>query len=191
MNTALLVIDVQKIYTDPESEMKCQDSHGTVSRINKLIEKFNREGHPIFYVRHIHKKDGSDLGRMFDASGEVEDPNFIDNTDEVEYDKDLIRVNNAIEIIKNRYNAFANTKLHEQLKRLNIEKISICGFMTNFCCESTTRSAHDLDYYVDFILDATGTPGTENINESKMRDIIGELLDGYFARVFTTEEYLA
>ena len=30
--------------------------------------------------------------------------------------------------------------------------------MTNVCCETTARAAHDKDYFVDFIADATGAP---------------------------------
>ena len=39
--------------------------------------------------------------------------------------------------------------------------------MTNFCCESTARYAHDVDFHVDFISDATGTPGTDNLSEAR------------------------
>ena len=62
--------------------------------------------------------------------------------------------------------------------------------MTNFCCESTARDAHDRDYFVDFIIDATGTPGTDNFNERKIRKIVSELLSSGFARIKTTKEYL-
>jgi len=38
--------------------------------------------------------------------------------------------------------------------------------------------------------DATGTPGTETINENEMRRIVGELLSAGFARVYETESYI-
>lgn len=191
MKSALLVIDAQKIYTSPDSEMKCEDSSATIGRINKLIKKFETLGIPIFYVRHIHKKNGSDTGRLFDYTGEKPDSfNFKEGTDEVKYDENLILVDKRKEIKKNRYNAFTNTSLNKSLSELKIKRVIICGFMTNFCCESTVRGAHDLDYYVDFIVDATGTPGTETINEKKMRKIVGELLSEGFANVYKTNEYL-
>ncbi len=191
MKTALIVIDVQKIYTDPDSEMFCEDSKATVTRINNLIENFRKNGSPIYYVRHVHKLDGSDTGHLFDFDGEAEeDFNFKEGSSEVEYDGALIRAEDSIEFVKTRYSAFANSKLNEQLKEDGVKRVVICGFMTNFCCESTARNALDFDYYVDFIIDATGTPGTENMDENEIRKVVGELMESGFARVLSTDEYI-
>ena len=191
MSKALLVVDAQKIYTHSDSEMYCEDSESTIKRINSLIEKFQQDMSPIIYIRHIHKSDGSDLGRMFDYTGEPEeDFNFKEGTEEVEYDENLIKPNQYVEIIKNRYSAFEGTDLNKILKKAKADTVVICGFMTNFCCESTTREAHDKDYYVDFIVDATGTPGTDNMDEKKIRKIVAELLESGFARIASTKEYL-
>lgn len=191
MKTALLVIDAQNIYTDQDSEMYCQDSSATLERINKLIVLFKDKNLPVVYVRHIHKSDGSDLGRLFDYSGEFEGEfNFLEGTTEVEFDDRLIIDKNDPQIVKNRYSAFKNTKLEKLLSKLNIRRITICGFMTNFCCESTAREALDLDYYVDFIVDATGSPGTERYGEEEIRVIVSELLQSGFARVFKASDYM-
>jgi len=189
--TALLVIDPQRVYTDPRSELHCSDADGTISRINRLVNLANRKGWSVITVRHIHKTDGSDLGRMFDYAGdESGEFNFKEGSEEVAYDDKLVVPSNAIEIVKTRYSAFAGTTLNDILKRQNISRVVIVGFMTNFCCESTAREAHDRDYYVDFITDATGTPGTENIAEGKMRSFVAECLAAGIARVFTTDDFL-
>jgi ureidoacrylate peracid hydrolase len=192
MPTALLVIDAQKIYTNPESEMYCKDSKSTIKKINNLIEGFRLAKKPIIFVRHIHKRDGSDLGRMFDYSGEPEeDFNFKDGSEEVEYDDNLIKPAKSSEIVKNRYSAFIGTDLEARLKTVKVDTVVICGFMTNFCCESTARDAHDRDYFVDFIVDATGTPGTESMNQNKIRTLVAEFLESGYSRVNTTKGYLA
>jgi ureidoacrylate peracid hydrolase len=191
MKTALLVIDVQKVYTDAESDLCCKQAATTVKRINDLIEKFQKANAPIYLIRHIHKTDGSDLGRMFDFTGEAEeDFNFKEGSEEVEYDDGLIKPKNAFEIIKNRYSALEGTKLDSMLKKEGIKKVVICGFMTNFCCESTARSAHDKDYYIDLIIDATGTPGTENFDQTKIRKYVTDCMEAGIARVMTTKNYL-
>lgn len=191
MKTALLVIDAQRIYTDPDSEMYCRDARGTIKRINSLIERYQSERMPIFFVRHIHKNDGSDLGRMFDFSGEPEpDFNFREGTSDVDYDAELVRPSSSPEFVKTRYSAFAGTDLDQKLKAGNVGRVTICGFMTNFCCESTARDAHDRDYFVDFVVDATGTPGTDNLNEKKIRDVVAELLGAGFSRVMSTRSHL-
>lgn len=191
MSSALIVIDVQKIYTDRHSEMFCKDARRTVKRINDLIQNFQERKSPVFLIRHVHKVDGSDLGRMFDYTGDPEDDfNFKEDSEEVEYDDLLVRPEKASEIVKNRYSAFSGTGLDERLRRAGVDTVVICGFMTNFCCESTARSAHDRDYFVDFIVDATGSPGTDNMDEKKIRTVVGELLEAGFARVIKTESYL-
>ena len=192
MSKALLVIDAQKIYTDPESEMYSENAKSTIKRINSLIEEFKQNDEPIIFVRHVHKLDGTDLGRMFDFTGEAEeDFNFKEGTEEVEYDQNLIKPGGSAEVVKNRYSAFVGTDLEKRLKKAGVDTVVVCGFMTNFCCESTARDAHDKDYFVDFIIDATGTPGTEKLDQKEVRKVVAELLESGFARIKTTRQYLA
>lgn len=192
MKSALLVIDAQKVYTEAESELFCEDSKGTIKRINSLISSFQKKEHPIIFIRHEHKKNGSDLGRMFDFTGEAEDDfEFKEGTEEVKYDSDLLIPKDAIQIVKSRYSAFVGTDLEKKLRELKVETLVICGFMTNCCCETTARHAHDLDYYVDFIIDATGTPGTDKLDEKAVRNLVSQLLAVGFARVSNTKPFLA
>src|SRR5579859_3609627 len=184
MNLGLLVIDVQRIYTTKNSALYCQSPDKTIGNINRLIDRFTAQKYPIIYVRHVHMPDGSDLGRMFDFAGPFEDFNFKAGSKEVEYSSGLHRPDGALELVKARYSAFIGTKLDETLKRLGVERVVICGFMTNFCCDSTARDAHDLDYFVDFISDATGTPGVPTMNQSHIRDVVGNFLGGLRAGLF-------
>lgn len=191
MKSALLVVDAQRIYTDKRSDMSCDDSTRTIARINKLIKAFQDAERPIFLIRHIHKRDGSDIGRMFDFSGEPEDDfNFKEGSMEVEYDDRLIRAPEFQEFVKTRYSAFVGTDLEGMLREQKIECVVICGFMTNFCCEATARHAHDIDFHVDFITDATGTPGTENFDQSAIRKCVADSMGAGIGRVMSTNSFL-
>lgn len=191
MRKALLVIDVQDIYTNKKSELFCEDSKATVKRINQIIDSFEKKKIPILYVRHIHKADGSDLGRMFDFAGPVEDFNFKDNSTEVAYDKNLKIVKGSFEFKKNRYSSFIGTDLDSQLRKNKIDTLVIVGFMTNFCCESTARDAHDMDYFVDFITDATGAPAlSEEMSEVAIRKSVAEFIGAGYGQIFSTKDYL-
>ncbi len=190
MKTALLVIDVQSIYTEESSALYCKQAQKTLSNINKLVERFEHDGNPILLIRHIHKPDGSDLGHMFDFAGPVGDFNFKGGTKEVEFSAGFRRPQNALELVKTRYSAFAGTDLDQTLKKIAVGRVVICGFMTNFCCDSTARDAHDLDYFVDFVTDATGTPGTAHMNQAKIREVVSALLSEGYAEVFTAGSYL-
>jgi nicotinamidase-related amidase len=189
-NRALLVIDAQNVYTSPDSELHCKGAPQTIARINEVVSDARRRGDLIVVVRHVHKADGSDLGRMFDYLGEAEeDFNFKDGTTEVDLDSALELPQKRIEITKTRYSAFVGTNLHETLQSRKVDSVTICGFMTNFCCEGTARQAHDLDYFVDFIADATGTPGTDNQSQSELRTRVADTLKAGYARTWTTKRW--
>lgn len=189
--SALLVIDVQNIYTHPDYALYSEDADKTVVNINRLIKSFQNKNMPVVYIQHMHKKDGSDTGRMFDFAGPAEDFDFKEGSDEVAFSKDLMIDANAKIIRKNRYTSFHGTDLDAYLKSNKIERVVICGFMTNFCCESAARDAHDRDYYVDFILDATGTPGVEDMDQDQTRQAVGALLSAGFVTLHSTDEYLS
>ena len=188
--TALLVIDAQRIYTDPQSELFCKNSDKTLSNINRLIKVFLAIKNPIVFIRHVHALDGSDLGRMFDYAGEFEDFNFKSGSPEVEYAPDLKRQDGVTEITKTRYSAFQKTDLDSILRKKGVTRIVVCGFMTNFCCESTAREAHDRDYYVTFIPDATGCPELPRMPQKRIREVVGALLEAGFATVTSTSDFI-
>ena len=189
-NIALLVIDVQKVYSLNHSRLKVNNVESIVENINKIIRYFENKNLPIIYIRHLHNPDGSDAGRMYDFSGKTREIGFRKGSLEAEYIDDLIIIKGAPEIIKNRYNSFFNTDLADLLNKLKINQVVIVGFMTNFCCESTARDAHDRDYDVDFIIDATGTPGLEKLNQDQIKLASAQTLSAGYAHVLKTEEFL-
>jgi len=191
MTTALIVIDVQKIYTEKGRALYCGNAGQTVRRINRLIDAFVKNKLPAFFVRHVHKSDGSDLGRMFDYSGEPEeDFNFKEGAEDVAYDSQLLLPGGRSEFVKNRYSAFVGTALDERLTEVGVTRVVICGFMTNFCCESTARDAHDRDYFVDFVIDASGTPGTDEMNQDEVRTAVADFISAGFGRAMSTTAFL-
>jgi ureidoacrylate peracid hydrolase len=56
-------------------------------------------------------------------------------------------------VINHRYSAFADTELHELLKRRGIRSLLLAGFSTDTCVESTGRDAYFVDYYVTLVSD--------------------------------------
>ena len=58
--------------------------------------------------------------------------------------------------------AFTGTNLDAWLKQQNADTISIAGYMTHMCCDTTARQAFHRGYKVEFLRDATGTLMVEN-----------------------------
>ena len=73
---------------------------------------------------------------------------------------------------------FNNTNLDELLEAGNIKNVVIAGFLTNFCVESTSRTAYDKGYGVTVIKDATAANSEEeqNHSEQKIFPLLGQTL---------------
>jgi ureidoacrylate peracid hydrolase len=73
---------------------------------------------------------------------------------------------------------FNNTNLDNILKEANIKNVVIGGFLTNFCVESTARSAYDKGYAVTIMKDATAANSMEeqNHSEEKIFPLLGQTL---------------
>lgn len=181
MNQALLVIDVQKIYTDSHGSLYVTDSEVIVNRINSIIEKYVQNDKLIIYCFHKYRNNA--YGRMFDYLGVSSEPCFLDGSAETEPSEQLLKNNESCVIEKTQYDCFENTDLLKILNDNGIDKIQICGFMTEYCCESTARSAHGKGFFVDFIIDATGTPF---LNCDEVRTI-SKVIQGGFAKVVDTD----
>jgi ureidoacrylate peracid hydrolase len=73
---------------------------------------------------------------------------------------------------------FNKTNLDDLLKEGNIKNVVIGGFLTNFCVESTARTAYDKGYGVTIMKDATAATSEEEQNhaEQKIFPLLGQTL---------------
>ena len=192
MTRALLLIDVQRVYTTPGSALFVKGHDEAIANMNRLAKAFAAAGETIIYVRHEHKRDGSDYGRMFDYLGTPAEPGFVEGTRDVDFDPAMDIISPALHIVKQRYSCFPATSLADILQKSHVDTIVVTGFMTNYCCETTARQAHDMDFFVDFIMDATGCPDlSEDVTQEKIKSVVAASLQGGFARVRATDQYLA
>jgi ureidoacrylate peracid hydrolase len=190
-NAALLVIDVQNIYAAAESPLHVTTLPQSLDNINALIGGFARARRPVIYVRHVHRADGRDAGRMFDFGGVAEPVSFVEGLPEADYVPALVIVPEGLHMTKHRYSCFEGTELEAILRSLGVNSVTICGYMTNFCCDSTARAAHDRDYFVDFIADATGAPAlSAEFTEARIIAGVTATLAAGFARIHDTASYL-
>ena len=58
--------------------------------------------------------------------------------------------------------SFTGTDLDGWLQQNDVDTISISGYMTQMCCDTTARQAFHRGYKVEFLKDATGTLTVEN-----------------------------
>ncbi len=90
---------------------------------------------------------------------------------------------------------FANTDLAEWLDKRGIDTITIVGYMTQNCDESTARDAVHRGFFVEFLSDATGTLALSNqagaVSAQALHEAILVTLQSRFAAVASTDEWLA
>lgn len=60
-------------------------------------------------------------------------------------------------IEKNLPGSFTGTGLEEWLRERGISTVTIAGYMTHMCCDTTARQAVHRGFRVEFLSDATGT----------------------------------
>jgi nicotinamidase-related amidase len=58
---------------------------------------------------------------------------------------------------KNLPSSFAGTDLEKWLRENQIDTLTVTGYMTQMCCDSTARDGFHRGYKVEFLSDATGT----------------------------------
>ena len=154
---ALLVIDMQKFFLDPQSPSFTCGGLAILPLLQSLINTFRQNDRPVIYTRHVHHPDHIDSGIM----GWWWKGMCIEGTPESEIHGDLAPQAKEKVILKHRYSAFYNTDLETVLRCLQIEDLLITGIMTNMCCESTARDAYYRDYRVFFLADGTGSINEE------------------------------
>ncbi len=149
---ALLVIDMQRYFADPEGRSYLPAASAILDNVNRLAAVFRRIGRPVVFTRHGHA-EGAELGALGrfwgDAIRRGETDWAIASGLEV-HDSDRL-------VDKDRYDAFEKTDLESILKRTRSEQVVITGVMTHLCCETTARSAFVADLDVFFAADATAT----------------------------------
>lgn len=81
--------------------------------------------------------------------------------------------------------AFHSTALNYLLRANEIEYVAFTGFHTNWCVESSARSAYDLGFRVIVIKDCTAT------DTQREQDYAEEVIFPRIGKVITCEEFLA
>jgi nicotinamidase-related amidase len=157
-HVALLVIDVQREYFDNDGPAFVEHAADIVPNINRLVDAFRRRDLLVVFMKHAHRPDGSDAGRMGDFSEPGEEDSFVEGAPRTELIAELHRRPGDVEVVKRRYSSFLGTELEAILHTAGVRAVVICGLMTSFCCETTARDAHGRDYEVLFVADAVEGP---------------------------------
>jgi nicotinamidase-related amidase len=139
-NTALIIIDVQKGFDDPQWGRR--NNPGAEAAIARLLEAWREAKRPIFHVQHLSRNPASPL-RPGQSGVEI---------------KDIVAPLAGETVITKRVNsAFIGTDLEDRLRRAGIENLVLAGLCTDHCVSTTARMAANLGYSVVLPADASAT----------------------------------
>ncbi|MDO5851992.1 MAG: isochorismatase family protein [Methanobacteriaceae archaeon] len=95
---------------------------------------------------------------------------------------------------KQLHSSFTGTKLNKFLKDNSIDTITIAGFMTQMCCDTTAKEAMHRNYHVEFLNDATGTINLSNnqgkISAKELHETILIIQASRFSEVLSTQDWI-
>jgi nicotinamidase-related amidase len=167
--TALVVIDVQRgILDDPqlkrkEKTLKALDE--TVSRIAKLIAQARATSVPVIYIQH----DGAKGHRLDPTTpGWRLRPEIAPNPGEP-----IIR--------KRASDSFFETTLDAELSARATRRLIVCGCMTQYCVDTTTRRAVSQGYDVVLVADGHMTSDSGSLTFEQIIAHHNSVLHGFDA----------
>ena len=156
MSTALLVVDMQNAFSSMVAE--------SLPNVTKLIAHFQGHNLPIIFTQHGHTDDEltppfrNQLVRKWGADGSIrvgtESWDFIPEIKEL--------INESPIVPKNTYDAFLGSKLkglklEDVLNKEDVERVVVCGVMTDCCCDTTGRGAFNRGFETWLVGDACGS----------------------------------
>lgn len=157
---ALLVIDMQRAWVDPDGACSITTARGIIPGINALIAGARASGSRVVFTQHTW----TDWPFYYETYTKPEwSSRAIEETqvgaDGFSLHPDLDVGPSDIRVTKIRPSALiqGSSNLDQILKDSSIDTVIVCGALTNACCESTARDAAALGYRVLFAADATAT----------------------------------
>ena len=177
MGRVLLVIDVQNDYFS--GPMKVTYPSGSFSNILAVMDAASAKGAPVAVIRH---------------NLPAEAPVFAVGSAGWELHPEVEKRPRDVLIDKTLPGSFTGTGLEQFLKDRGADTVTVAGYMTQMCCDTTSRQAAHLGFGVEFLSDATGTLDVTNsagsVTAEELHRAILVTQAMRFARVMTTREWL-
>jgi nicotinamidase-related amidase len=134
---ALIIIDVQNgMFLEGHA---VYDGEQLLQNLNGLIAKARASQTPVIYVQH-NEPEG-----------------LVYGTEWWEIHPAIAPENGDLIIHKKRPDSFYQTPLDEELKKLGVEHVCLAGIQTDYCVDTTCRSAFSHGYSVTLFSDTHTT----------------------------------
>lgn len=194
--TAVIVVDMQHDFIAPGAPLETPMGRALFPNLKQLLGRARAVGMRVIYTAHVHRRDGSDMGRFGEVWPAIGGGKaLVDGDSGVDVVADVAPLSEELIIKKHRYSAFFGTDLDMILRTGNVENVVITGVTTENCCHATARDAMFHGYRVALISDATGTfdypdCGFGEIPATEVHRVSLGILGVSTAHVMTTDEFI-
>lgn len=150
MKAAILVIDVQTVLFDVEPYPLEADL--VIEKINRLTAWGRERAMPVIFIQHEHPDSIIEHG-----------------SEGWQLQQDLQLIDGDVLVRKTTPDSFHGTDLEAFLDSQEIEHLFICGYASEFCVDTTTRTAARLGYSIDLVADAHTTHDKSHASAESIR----------------------
>ncbi len=175
---ALLLIDVQNEYVTGNLPIEYPPLATSLKNIEAAIKTAQSHSIPIVVVQQMAPETS---------------PIFAKGSHGWELHPVVASLKPDLLVHKQLPSALAGTQLAQWLKKEDIDTLTVTGYMTQNCNESTIRQATHEGWAVEFLHDAAGTVSFRNsqghLKAEDMHKAACVVLQSRFAAVMTTQEW--
>ncbi|MPZ60621.1 MAG: isochorismatase family protein [Propionibacteriales bacterium] len=187
----MLVIDLQRQFTELNSPFVVDGADGLVSRTIEFADRARSCGAAVIWVRQVARPELGP-GR---ATGRFRGGSSLHRGAFAELDPRIRIAPGDSEVVKRRQSAFFETDLDQLLRALGVCRVVITGVTTNVCCLATAIDAAARNYDVVACRDMTRALPIKNesrpsLTAEEARDNALAFIDYSCGPVVTSHELL-
>lgn len=178
-NRALIVIDVQNEYITGKLPIEYPNTLVSLSNIGRVMDAANTTSIPIIVVQHTLPEQA---------------PVFAKGSKGWELNDVVMHRAHDFYVEKTQPSAFVGTNLADWLSLHLIDTITVVGYMTHNCIDSTIKHAQNIGLKTEFVADAAGSLAYRNqIGAASAEEIhrtFTVVMQSNFAAVTTTDQWI-
>ncbi len=179
--SALLMIDMQKGFLDPNGTMFWEETKSFIQNCMKVLEIARQKEFLIIHTQDQHRKGFKDFENHHVPE------HCLEGSFDAEYAKGFGPQSESgtleLGLIKRRYSAFFATDLNMILREHDVKILYVAGVKTNVCVRASIQDAYSLGFYVRLIKEATSS-NRPHLATASLEDI-----ERYMGKVINIDEF--
>jgi nicotinamidase-related amidase len=177
---ALIVIDVQNEYVTGNFRIEYPPVESSLPNIETAMDAARKNNIPVVVVQHVLPSDA---------------PIFAEGTEGVKLHPAVAERPYDYLVTKTVPSVFSAAQFDEWLKKNHIDTLTVVGYMTHNCNDSTIREAMHRGYQVETLIDATGSLPYKNnagsASAEELHRVTMVVMESAYAAVMPTRDWVA